>query len=789
MDLDKIIQRENESAEEFVKRVIEEARKNNKQYEMEFLNGKVLKTENYKFNDENFDFDLIINDYNKENELRVTEDPTNNRSVLENSQDETSEIVQYISFLETSIGQKRQEKIDNLELNLKNLGEKLEKESNRIKKLNETLVKESSRRTSMVEKLEQEKIGIVNTKIEKIEEEIKLLEEKIREKEEETNKENQTLEDYREQLNQAREAESQNLDELLTKTFNQEMVVENYQEHLDFMYEDVERLKIRLSEEKNKKVNIKKEASEKLNEIKEEVEAKIGKLEKENGYSFNIENAPTIKKIKEEMNEISQEIHVLKSTKPASFQRAKEMVNNKVSTVDLVSELSGIIKGFEDVTIDNTFGLKVSLENRQKKIEEITEKIKKTEERLNNKDNYINTDELERDQEQKERLEEENKDIQEEIENLETQLENTEFVPHLKSKLRVIQKNRDYLENMLENAIIEDEVETAENYKRRIERLNNKEIEITDQIEELKGTLSLKNILTKPLLENKIKKLKSKKKKNRLEIKKINGKSKEDYSNYEAIVNDEIELRNLKDELEELNKTKEELKTITTVEMVCEISEKYQNLNKSQNTELDIDEPIESYEEAPKSLIDRIKSKEFRKKAIKALSGIVAGIIIISGISKITNDTKDNGEVVAEETEEKQIDDIIIEDAKKKEPTVTTNEEVKSKIEQMQDDALEEIINAGASADVYDNIYDAADRSNAMNVGNNNETYYENAAPGALYAIKDGERVKVDIQDAVKYMEDGYEVVMAIENENQTIGYTPLTLTSGLQENSTEKTM
>ena len=51
---------------------------------------------------------------------------------------------------------------------------------------------------------------------------------------------------------------------------------------------------------------------------------------------------------------------------------------------------------------------------------------------------------------------------------------------------------------------------------------------------------------------------------------------------------------------------------------------------------------------------------------------------------------------------------------------------------------------------------------------------------------KDNEKVKINLQDAEKYINEGYDIVSAYINEGEIIGFDKLELTQGL--GSTEKT-
>lgn len=225
------------------------------------------------------------------------------------------------------------------------------------------------------------------------------------------------------------------------------------------------------------------------------------------------------------------------------------------------------------------------------------------------------------------------------------------------------------------------------------------------------------------------------------------------------------------------------------IELVSEIAAKHMEISTRQEQveeeEIELEEPIERYEDAPKSLIEKIKSTSFIKKAAKAMAGIVAGVLIIAGVSGLSQKDKNNMNVITEETKEKDEEQEIEEETVVKEETAEETKDTKSMIEQMQEDALQEIITAGKEANVHQDVFTAASNENEKKVGNNT-TSWENATPGGIYAVKDNEKVKINLQDAEKYINEGYDIVSAYINEGEIIGFDKLELTQGL--GSTEKT-
>lgn len=770
MKLERIIQMENESNEDFVRRVIDVVKKTDKQYELMFLNGKVLKTENYDLKEENFNINLIISDIEKQ----VT---PNNKNEID------TEITQYIDFIEAILLKQRKEQEAKLEQKLQDLNKKLEQEKLRIEKLNTKLSKFAKNQTEIIKKLEDDKLSILDEKIVKIEEEIKASLDAIKIKEKEFQQENQLLEDYQSQLNQCKNAENPNIElieELEEKIENQTKIVENYQEHLNYLKQENNKLNDDKTENLLKRKEIQKEAHKKLVEIKEEIESKLGRL---NGSFLDMNNVPTIQELKSKISNTNIKLANLKQQ--VNFNKVRELISNKASAADIVTELNNLIAGYEQEKIENELGLKISIENREKEIRKKKNRLNQIQEKLSSRNNYLNQDEIEKDQQEKKEIENFNEELEQEITLLEEQLDNLETIPHLKSKLKTFKRSREFLENKLENAVLDDEIEIIENYQRRIEKLKSKEEAINEKIENLKGTLSAKTLLTKALIDRKLKKLREQKRINHKNKRMINNKTNEDYLDEETLLKDETELNMLNTELEELKNTKNEVQIVTMAELVSETAAKYMEISnkfEDDQEEIELEEPIERYEDAPKSLIEKIKTIPFIKKATKAIAGIVASVVIISGISIVTDNDKSNIEVITEEENKDEKEDIISEVEEKTNIEESTIEE---SVRKAQDQTLEEIIADGKEADVYQDVFSAASNVNEKRVGINTSSW-ESATPGAIYAVKDKEKVKINLQDAENYINEGYDIVSAYVNDGEIIGFDQIDLTPGL--GSTERT-
>ena len=289
MNLERIIQRENESVEDFIKRAIEEVKNTDKQYELIFLDGKILNTENYDLKNEDFDINLIIEDYKKESTEQIPD----------NKEELNTETIQYIDFLETTLNNIKTQKIESLEEELELRTKMLETEKIRLQKLNEKLVKDSVIQTKMIKELEVKKLANLDTKIAALDEEIKKSEAQIEEKETILEKEKEKLEDYRVQVQQLNNAENPDkalMEELEDKIFYQIMLVENYKDDLDYFKEEHEKLKYQKIENIENKKKVQEEVHSKLKSLKEKIVNKIGPISSDG--KVNLDNAPTIREIR-----------------------------------------------------------------------------------------------------------------------------------------------------------------------------------------------------------------------------------------------------------------------------------------------------------------------------------------------------------------------------------------------------------------------------------------------------------------------------------------------------------
>ena len=108
-----------------------------------------------------------------------------------------------------------------------------------------------------------------------LEEEIKVSLDTIKDKEEEFQKANQLFEDYHIKLKQCKNAENPDTDlmeELEEKIENQTKIVENYQEHLEYLKEEHNKLKDDKNENISKRKAVQADAHKKLVDLKNEIE-------------------------------------------------------------------------------------------------------------------------------------------------------------------------------------------------------------------------------------------------------------------------------------------------------------------------------------------------------------------------------------------------------------------------------------------------------------------------------------------------------------------------------------
>jgi len=367
----------------------------------------------------------------------------------------------------------------------------------------------------------------------------------------------------------------------------------------------------------------------------------------------------------------------------------------------------------------------------------------------------------------------------EEQQQLEEQLNNHALlakIPTLKSTL----KNMNNAVGDMERAIVlgaipEAEIETQkEIINKTKQQIKNLETQI-NQIKENKPKQSINKLNAKlGIIRERIMQ-------NNFDLKHLEEKSQEDYIDTIKLEKTKKELKEVETNLQSFEQTKKSSDKITIEdikEVALEEISKFLKTKEVKKEEEQKEETVENYEDAPKTLIQKIKDKEFIKKAKKALASIailvtMSAATLTTSSHEVVNNNDDVITVDDENMEEENYEEVAsYEDIGLEEPSITIEEQIK----EAQQEALEKIQEKGSDAIVYASVFDAANEENGLKV-NNNITSWENAEVGSLYAVKDNEHIKINISQAEKYMEDGYEITTTYLNEDQTIGSTKLEMT------------
>lgn len=821
MNLQSIIQRENERLDDFIERVIREVHEKNIQGTIEFLNGVKLEINNYDFAKDDVTekilFDHLQQHHNKlqtlikENASQIPKKSSTSIKENENIQDpidqqtdEMTRIVQCIDFLEEEL-QKLQTS------NIKMYEEKLEELNNLLEQTTETITKQ----VEIDDKFNNDKCEyIINTakeQIDQIDTRIKIAEEKLNEYEvareankEKLEQENQLLSQYEQELEQLIKDENFNT----TKKYYLEARIdfqkdkkERLEDAISYWDEQICNLEVEIGQYREQKKTIRTESIKECREIQAEHEAKYGKTQKKDGKLYYPE-VPEIKKISDKIKQVENIIEKEKQ-KTVTFDEVRTMVKDGVTPAELVEKLNELTHEFNNPEIEDKIGLNsTKIKDRSEEKEKVKTEILECSKRLESSDNYINKEEQQKDQERIEELKAENLAVTEQIKELKEQLVNVFVIPNLKKQLKTARRNKEKLMHRLELNLDEDVVK--ESYVRRIERLESKEENLLLQLEQAKSN---KKLVIKSRVENKIAELRKLRRNNNDEIETLQRKKTEEYIDEEKIEADKLKLQSLQEELKKLENSEQDLTKVSVEDVKQVIVEEYMKLidNKKEiileepeenYEEIELEEPVESYEDAPKSLIEKIKSNKFIKKAARALASIVAGVIIIAGIKGIPSDKHTSApDVITEsEIEEKEEEEITITDQESgdlTEPTSDIEREEKedngkSVIENMQDDALADIISEKGEAIVYEDVFAAAEEANGLRV-NENTLSWQDATPGAIYAVNDNESIKINLSDAEEYIEEGYKIVSAYVNDGEIIGFHELQLTSGLESTGKSK--
>jgi len=788
MALKELKQDNNEKIEDFIERAILEIKNEGPIYELVFNDGVKLTSREFDKVEENL-FDKIHARYIAEKNVTGTKEEKEYNFDYDQEKSISEEIEQYLSELETHIVSLNTERIEELENKLKKLEQ--EKETIRANKISECDkdYQDTYKKNDLKKNLSNSIIEKHQRKIQVLSELIKEDEQDVKNQQENLEKEEKILKEAEEKLEELLKSEHSNQQEinLIKKEIEyRKWSVEAYTEYIEYMKEEMEPIQdliqhyqqqIELQEQEKKnyiRTNL-EEVSRKYGTTLEEVQQKLKKKEK---IDLPIENMPEVKTINTQISKIKQELELEKNQKKCKVIR--NMINSNAPYSQIEEQLYILTKNIETKEIEDKFNLKERKTSAlDKKIEEAKEKQQNLLQQLDNETEFLKKEEFEEDNKLKEMLKKDTEKALEEQQQLEEQLNNHALlakIPTLKSTL----KNMNNAVGDMERAIVlgaipEAEIETQkEIINKTKQQIKNLETQI-NQIKENKPKQSINKLNAKlGIIRERIMQ-------NNFDLKHLEEKSQEDYIDTIKLEKTKKELKEVETNLQSFEQTKKSSDKITIEdikEVALEEISKFLKTKEVKKEEEQKEETVENYEDAPKTLIQKIKDKEFIKKAKKALASIailvtMSAATLTTSSHEVVNNNDDVITVDDENMEEENYEEVAsYEDIGLEEPSITIEEQIK----EAQQEALEKIQEKGSDAIVYASVFDAANEENGLKV-NNNITSWENAEVGALYAVKDNEHIKINISQAEKYMEDGYEITTTYLNEDQTIGSTKLEMT------------
>lgn len=549
--------------------------------------------------------------------------------------------------------------------------------------------------------------------------------------------------------------------------------VEAFNEYLEFIDREIEERNARISDLETKKQQLNASNKKEIDALFEEFSEKYGSLD--DNKQINIEAHPTVQLYTTEIENLKAQQHFLEKNPEEIYNNIVEMMNQQEppeKVEEEIRDLASLLESEEVIGVLPWLGVKhekLLSDIEALKQEKNLVQIKLAGEPDNKYINYIKQEEKIKDQEEIDLYTKQNEEYEKEIASLteeRNQLQKQKILPSLKNRVRSIDRQIKQKEKELkltrsedEKVIIEETISSLNTQKqinlKKIEQLEAKKVKKLDyqlkrEIEEL-HILIEENLNSINILEN---------------------KTDEEYIDIEAREKDAKFILIAEKQIKNEEKQQIALENHKSETLIDLIMDDYKKSLKVVNHAKEIDEEeLEDYEEAPKGLIDKIKSSSFKKKMAIALATIATVAITVLGITQlgknknettieppITIETTDEETVVEEEKETKE---VAIEEKKE-----TEIEE--SSIEQALEDALQDMVSGSV---VYESADDAINETDEKKVIDYVDLWKE-AQPGKFYIMLDGKPLELNsLDDAEDYYRQGYEVAASVQNDDGTLGF------------------
>lgn len=580
----------------------------------------------------------------------------------------------------------------------------------------------------------------------------------------------------------AEQQENESTYELQTREILLQAKLDSRDDYINYLEAGITENQEKVEELNSEKQQLEKEFKEECQGIIGNIERKYGKTVNKNGTKVSeFDSIPEVLTMNQSIMTIEAELARLQRDPEEIHAHIQEMMQLGQDPELVAEEVQLLASTIKNPII---YGLLVKDQNEYMSADEqmknLEAELAEVEARYN-ENNYFNEQAMIEDKSVIELLE---KGIQQgyrKEEVLETELQRYEEqkrVPEYKKELKKLQSVIQTAKASLD--YFSPDKKAATTAQEHIDNLKEKEQELKDKINRAEANGKVSNPRTiHRNLDN-----------TRQFIREQIAEKKEletrNYIDVEARARDRQRIEELNKAIEELKIQKDYLGIHTVEELQEKIVERYRK-----ELQVSSDELEGTYEDAPASLLDKIKNNQFKEKARAAFAKLTGKAKeVVETIKAGAQEVKEALDVKSKlvETFKKDIDEIdpeevIKEEEEKKEdiqqePNVEEAEEIDSFTEKDQEieefSSLEKMLE-GALGEYVEGKESSKENITPVIEENKNRMVLENVMPGMLYAIKNGvPEALSSFIEAQECIDQGIEVVSTYETEGGGIDFLEL---------------
>ncbi len=592
------------------------------------------------------------------------------------------------------------------------------------------------------------------------------------------------------------EWKANNLDEYVS------YIADSYMEH-------IEKLE-RLTSEQSK---IEHSYKEEYKNSEDEFRKKYGidSLDENGKFESKIENIPEIVEIDKRISQIKNDVAKLQRDPQKIYDEIQMMMRQQRPPEEVEKEIDLLIATISSSEIEGVFKQdQSSYESTEKEIQKIQIQMSELEARIE-ADQYFKQQEMMDDREEKVELKKEIQNYENVMEHLNSELQRYEEqrkLPELKKTLKQLNKAIEANKKSIKYLVLDEDDLLLQN--QTIDNLYKQANRIEIRIHKIQET---EKVVNPRQIQRNLEKYEQQSREAKQRIEEIDGKDRMDYKDFEARRKDVETLHKLQEKSLQLEQQQNYLEKHSPEDLKERILEDYKkSVYYISEEEISSITPPTS-----QALLEKIKSFSFKKKVRAAIIAIVAAVTSL-GAFKTADYNSSLAEVKAIESQENV--DIENEEEKKEVPESSSEISSQIDIEQGQENITEEhpvledspveedvdeaedvsdlekdftdafsvFVNGpeqaalnkvvdGVDNTVYATAEDALKEQNPMHAITTSANW-ENAVPGGIYAMVDGQVVAIPYDQVQNYIDQGYEVVSAYENDEGSLGFLHLDNTS-----------